>query len=112
MAGRILAIPIGVCTLGYLACVLYLLNYYLPKYQPSTWTELGRPLVQHPIVRLDGLQSELEKWLMTARFMLWSDDYERLQDTRLTRLIWCSRSLAAGCLVAWALVLGLTFLNR
>jgi hypothetical protein len=113
VGGQFLAIVVlFVCTVGYLGCVLYLINFYLPRHQPNMWAKLGRPVIQHPIVDLRRLPDDIHKWLVTGRFMLLSNQYLSLKDQQLAHLLWCIRTLAVGGLTAWVLLVAVALTGQ
>jgi hypothetical protein len=100
------------CTLAYIGLVLYLINNYLPRNQTAAWVKLGRPLFQQPLFRAENMQEDLRKWLRTMQFILLGNQYTRLKDTKLTRLISSVRMLAMSLLVLWAMLLTFTFTHQ
>jgi hypothetical protein len=93
----------GSFSFAYIALVLYLINYYLPRFHAATWAKLGRPLFQQPLFRLTKMAEDLQKWSLTAKFMLMTNDYAMLKDPRLTKLIWSIRMffVGGGALFLW-----------
>ncbi len=110
LAFTAVVIALMFCTFAYLGLTLYLINTYLPRDQTAAWVELGRPLFQQPLFRADNMQGDIRKWLRTSQFMLLDNQYTKLKDTKLIRLILSIRMLAMSLLVLWAMLLtfGLT----
>jgi hypothetical protein len=105
-----IVVPLFFCSAAYIFLVKYLINNYLPQNQTAAWVQLGRPLFQQPLFRAGNWQEDLRKWIRTSQFILWTNEYTRLKDAKLARLISSIRMLFVGAIALWAMLLtfGLT----
>jgi hypothetical protein len=94
---------------AYLLLIAYLIGY-LRRVHTATWVQLGRPSIPARVNPFDliGLLRALRVALLTGRFMFLSNQHSKLDDARVTNLIWSIRILLVVCFLLSAIQLKLS----
>jgi hypothetical protein len=103
-----LEVTAAVLLAAYIFSIGYLITY-LRRVHTETWVQLGRPAIQipdpfNPLSMLRGLRT----FLLTGWFMLVSNEPSKLNDVRVTKLIWSIRILLVVGFTLEAVVLKLS----
>jgi hypothetical protein len=103
-----LASTFAALTLVYLSLIAYLITY-LRRTHAATWLQIGRPF-QIPTNRFNFTEwlALFRAALLTGRFIFLSNQYSKLNDAHVTKLIWSIRIVLVGCFFFLAVVLKLS----